>query len=294
MPRRSFSLWKEAVRGTSQPWRESELDAARDLRRAIIETLAQQKSEELAKANTELMRRNEELDAFAYIASHDLKEPLRGTQAYAQFLVDDYGHLLPDEGKRKARTLIDLSKRMEELISGLLHYAQIGRIDLEMESATFESIVQSALDMVRQLVSESGVSIRLVHSPVRTVHGNLPMLREVFSNLITNAIKYNDKSMKTVDIGILDDTALPPVPKRSGDMVVYVKDNGIGISPKHQDAIFDIFRRLHSRDQYGGGIGVGLTITKKMIERHGGSIWFESEIGVGTTFFFTLPSAEAS
>ena len=117
------------------------------------------------------------------------------------------------------------------------------------------------------------------------------MFREIFTNLITNGIKYNDKSTKTIEIGVSGEKQ-----ERSGTgrdsryVVVYIKDNGIGIAPNHQQNVFDVFRRLHSRDQYGGGTGVGLTITKKIIERHGGSIWLESQPGVGTTFFFTLPS----
>jgi signal transduction histidine kinase len=118
------------------------------------------------------------------------------------------------------------------------------------------------------------------------------MLREVFANLMTNAIKYNDKSIKAIEIGVLEQAALPRIPRRPGYIVAYIKDNGIGIAPKHLDSVFDMFHRLHARDQYGGGSGVGLTITKKMIERHGGSIGLESEVGVGTTFFFSLPSME--
>ena len=165
MPRRSFAVWKQSVRGTSRAWRDSELDAAGDLRRAIIEKVAQQRAEELANANNELMRRNEELDAFAYIASHDLKEPLRGTQAYSQFLLDDYGAILPDEGKRKALVLVQLSKRMEELITALAHYAHVGRIDLEIQSISLESIVASAMQMVHLLVVDAGARVRIASRP---------------------------------------------------------------------------------------------------------------------------------
>lgn len=257
----------------------------------MVEKLAEQRAEELAHANKELTRRNEELDAFAYIASHDLKEPLRGAQACSQFLLDDYGSMLPEEGKRKTRTLVQLSKRMEELIDALAHYAHVGRIDLEMQSISVESLVASALQMVHMFVLDSGASVLVAPSPLPTVRGNLAMLREIFTNLIANAIKYNDKATKTVEIGVLGEKQEWSAPGRdSRYVVVYIKDNGIGIAPNYQQNVFDIFRRLHARDQYGGGTGVGLTITKKIIERHGGSIWLESQPGVGTTFFFTLPS----
>jgi light-regulated signal transduction histidine kinase (bacteriophytochrome) len=257
----------------------------------MIEKLAQQKAEELVDANTELMHRNEELDAFAYIASHDLKEPLRGAQAYAQFLLDDYDSILPEEGKRKARTLVQLSKRMEELINALSHYAHVGRIELESQSLSLEAIVASAMQMVQLLVVDAGARVRIAQSPLPTVRGNLAMIREIFTNLIANGIKYNDKPTKTIEIGVLGEKQVRSGPGReSRYVVVYIKDNGIGIAPNYQQNVFDIFRRLHSRDQYGGGTGVGLTITKKIIERHGGSIWLESQLGVGTTFFFTLPS----
>ncbi|MDZ8024325.1 MAG: ATP-binding protein [Nostoc sp. DedQUE11] len=282
-PRKSFESWKETVRLKSLSWKASEVNAALELRSAIIGVVLR-KADELAQLNIELERSNNELDAFAYIASHDLKEPLRGIHNYSNFLIEDYGEILNEEGKEKLRTLIRLTQRMEDLIDSLLHFSRLGRVDLSMQHTDINSVVKRNLDLLSARIEEMGVEIRIPR-PLPTVYCDRVQVGEVFNNLIANAIKYNDKPEKWIEIGYIEPASPAPV-------TFYVRDNGIGIREKHFEAIFRIFKRLHGPSKYGGGTGAGLTITKKIVERHGGKIWVESTYGEGTTFYFTLQAGD--
>jgi two-component system, chemotaxis family, sensor kinase Cph1 len=281
-PRKSFELWKETVLLKSLPWKSYEVNAAVELRSAIISVVLR-KADELAQLNIELERSNKELDAFAYIASHDLKEPLRGIHNYSNFLIEDYGEIINAEGKAKLMTLIRLTQRMEDLIDSLLHFSRLGRVDLVMQPTNLNDEVHRILDMLSLRIEESGVEIRIPR-PLPTVYCDRVQLGEVFSNLIANAIKYNDSPNKWIEIGYFDH---PPRP-----ITFYVQDNGIGIREKHFDSIFRIFKRLHGPSKYGGGTGAGLTIAKKIVERHGGTIWLDSTYGEGSTFYFTLQETD--
>jgi signal transduction histidine kinase len=247
-----------------------------ELQQQLHETRRTQ--EELEKVNEDLLQSNRELDDFAYIASHDLKEPLRGIYSYSAFLLEDYGDKLDAEAKARLQTLQRLSQRMETLIDTLLHYSRVGRLDLALELVDLNTVLNEVLESLRVQLTETGVEVR---APSRLPHEYCDRTRagEVFLNLISNAIKYNDKPQKWIEIGFNT---------RDNEKVYYVRDNGIGIPTKHQEAIFRIFKRLHGRDKFGGGTGAGLTIVRKIIERHGGTLWVESVEGEGTTFFFTL------
>jgi light-regulated signal transduction histidine kinase (bacteriophytochrome) len=286
-PRTSFAIWKETVTQTSLPWRPCELTAARDLRRAIID-LVMARMEELARLNEELTRSNIELDSFAYVASHDLKEPLRGLHNYAHFLIEDYGDQIDDAGKDKLATLVRLTQRMEALIDSLLHYSRVGRAELTWVEVDLNAVLADVVNLLEPRLRESSAEIRVLR-PLPRVRADQTRVREVFSNLITNAIKYNDTPQKWVEIGYT------PVPSAEGgpSYVFSVRDNGIGVPEEHQETIFRIFKRLHGRDEYGGGVGAGLTITKKIVERHGGAIWLTSQPGAGATFWFTLERVDA-
>ncbi|QRK08795.1 GAF domain-containing protein [Archangium violaceum] len=279
-PRKSFALWKETVRGKSLPWKDYELEAARELRRNIIDIVLQ-RSEELLKLNTELERSNVELDSFAYAASHDLKEPLRGIHNYASLVLREESNHLEPTNRTRMDTVVRLTQRMERLINSLLHYAQVGRTELSLRETDLNEVIASVLEVLKPRIDEAQVEVRIPR-PLPPARCDRVRMVEVFTNLITNAIKYNDKDTKWVELGA---TNAP-----EGDTVYFVRDNGIGIKPEYQEAIFRIFKRLHGRDKYGGGTGTGLTIVKRLIERHSGRIWLESRPGEGTTFFFTLGS----
>lgn len=238
----------------------------------------------LEHAAVELQRSNEELGDFAYIASHDLKEPLRGIGNLAMFLVEDVGDDLDAESRTRLERMMHLTKRLESLIDGLLYYSRVGRTELAYRDVDLKLVVDDVLDSLDFSIQEKGVVVRCGDLP--TVWCDAARVGEVFRNLISNAIKYNDDTEPWIEIGCERRGAGDPY-------AFYVRDNGIGIRAKHRDSVFRIFKRLHARDRFGGGTGAGLTITKKIVERHGGQIRVDSTSGEGSTFHFTLPAGPA-
>ena len=277
----------------------------------------------VTRLNAELERSNIELDSFACVASHDLKEPLRGIHRYSDFLMEDYAGKLDEAGVEKLKTLVKLSQRMQTLVDSLLHFSRVGRADLALHEVDLDGVVSETLEMIAPRLQESGAEIR---RPQRLpiVRADHARVGEIFHNLLVNAIKYNDKPLKWVEVGWEERVAnsecgvgsgewgqgdegarrqvegeigrtlssTPPLPHSPlpspHPPIFYIRDNGIGIPERHYETIFDIFRRLHERDEFGGGVGAGLTIVKKIVERHNGRIWVESRVGVGTTVYFTL------
>jgi len=278
-PRRSFALWREEKRGISEPWWKEELLVAAELRREITET-ALKKVQALARANQNLSRSNVELEDFAYVASHDLKEPLRGIQQMSQILQRSLGNKMSADEHQKLELVLQLTSRMDELIESLLQFSRVGQLELETGEVDGDQLVTSLIAMMKPQLDKQGITVRLPR-PLGAMRGDRVRLRELLQNLIANAAKYNDKSDKWIEVGHTDD-----IPK-----AFYVRDNGIGIDRRHHDSIFVIFKRLYGPDMYGGGSGAGLTISKKIVERHGGKIWLESTPGEGTTFYFTLGTA---
>ena len=292
-PRKSFDKWQETVRFKSLSWKPCEVEAALELRSSIVSIMLR-KADELARVNQELTRSNIELDAFAYIASHDLKEPLRGIYNYSSFLIEDYAEVLDEAGVDKLNTLMRLAQRMEDLISSLLHYSRLGRSELQMHPVDLNQLVAGVLDVIEASARDTQVKFEIPR-PLPVVNCDRTQINELFTNLISNGIKYNQQDEKIIEIGYLDpdDTLVKQKMLDYPDntppkTVFYVQDNGIGIREKHLDSIFRIFKRLHGQKKYGGGTGAGLTIVKKIVERHGGEIWVKSEYRKGSTFYFTL------
>ena len=281
-PRQSFEAWQQIVNGQSLPWLDCEVAGASELRQAIVDIVLHQ-AEDLALINVELERSNSELDAFAYIASHDLKEPLRGIHNYATFLLEDYGEIIKDDGADKLNTLVKLTKRMESLIDSLLKFSRLGRQELQMSPIALDRLLENVTELFSMNPQWENCQIRIPKS-LPIVLGDRVLLEEVFTNLISNAFKYNEQSEKSVEIGWSESNSQHP-----NFVTLSVRDNGIGIRDKHLDSVFRIFKRLHAQNKYGGGTGAGLTIVKKIIERHGGTIQVQSVYGQGTTFLFTLP-----
>jgi chemotaxis family two-component system sensor kinase Cph1 len=285
-PRKSFELWRESVHGTAVAWAEAEVEAAHRFRVAVLDVVVGQ-AERVAKLNKELEAMVEELDAFAYVASHDLKEPLRGIHNYAAFLIEDYEGKLGGDGEAKLRAMMRLSQRMESLIESLLHYSRTGRGEFVVRDKDLNAVLGGVREMLQARLQETGAEVR-VPRPLPTARCEPVLAGEVFANLISNALKYNDKPEKWVEVGY-EEREEPDGPGGTRAVTAfYVRDNGIGIPARHHDTVFRIFKRLHARDKFGGGTGAGLTIVKKVVERHGGRIWIESVEGQGTTFYFTL------
>ena len=293
-PRKSFDRWQETVKEQSLPWNACEVEAALELRSSII-GIVLRKADELSQVNKELTRSNVELDAFAYIASHDLKEPLRGIYNYSSFLIEDYSAVLDEAGVDKLNTLMRLTHRMEDLINSLLRYSRLGRAELQLRPVDLNQLIVGVLDLLS--VSKRDLQVRFeIPRSLPTINCDRTQVNELFTNLISNGIKYNQKSEKIIEIGYFSADEFTAAEKllpddnavSSNKYIFYVRDNGIGIRAKHLESIFRIFKRLHSQKKYGGGTGAGLTIAQKIVERHGGEIWVESEYGKGSTFYFTL------
>ena len=289
-PRRSFELFVESVRQRAAPWRMVEIDAALRLRVLLME-LVVTRAEQLAELNADLQRSNEDLDAFAYIASHDLKEPLRGISKYAHQLLES-ANTLEEENRTRLGALMRLTNRMDSLLESLLHFSRVGRATLEQKEVSLVRVVEEALEIVEARRQE--VPTDVVLHPLPAIVCDRVRVREVFVNLIGNAPKYNDKPLRRIEVGWVaaDQAAEQPLPQgASTDVVFFVRDNGIGIDRRHYGQIFKMFRRLHGRDEFGGGTGAGLTIVQTLVERHRGRVWLDSTPHVGTTFFFTLGAA---
>lgn len=233
----------------------------------------------LAQAREDLERSHRELDDFTYTASHDLKEPLRGIASFAQYLQQDYAERLDDEGRLMIQKIRDQARRMETLIADLLHVSRMSRGGMVREDTDLNAVLQDILESLDFSLKEKAVDVRLPR-PLPRAHCDRIRVGELFRNLITNAVKYNDKGQRWLEIGC---------EVINLDRVFYVRDNGIGIKPEHHSRVFSLFERLHKRDAYGGGTGVGLTIVQKIVQLHGGRIWIESTPGEGSTFHFTLP-----
>lgn len=289
-PRQSFELWKQVVHLRSAPWTPVELEVAAALRGALVDRFLQQAEararQDIERANELLRRSNEELDSFTHIVSHDLKEPLRGIQNYSDFVLEDYGELLPEDGRAKLEAMTQLSRRTQVLIDNLLRFSRLGRTDLAYQSTQVDRVVDEALALLQPLLQERQAEVR-VQRPMPVVRADRSRLGEVFNNLVTNALKYNDSPRPVVEIGARG--AAGAVPQ------FFVRDNGIGIRERDREAVFRLFHRLHTRTRYGGGTGAGLTLVRRIIEKHGGRIWIESSPGMGTTFYFTLaPEGEGA
>jgi two-component system, LuxR family, sensor kinase FixL len=242
---------------------------------------------EVRRVVEQLELSNRDLDDFAHIASHDLKEPLRGLRNNAQFLKEDHGPALDDSANKRLDRIIYLCGRMEKLINDLLYYSRLERQELAVQETDLNAVVSDVETMMASAFREKEAEIR-VPAPLPTINCDRIRVTELFSNLVGNAIKYNDKAEKVIEIGCRE-----PEPDEDGGPILYVKDNGIGINEQHFEDVFRLFKRLNVEDDAKKGTGAGLTFVRKIVERHGGHIWIESEPGAGTTFLFTLGDAGA-
>jgi PAS domain S-box-containing protein len=233
--------------------------------------------EALEKKTEELARSNRDLEQFAYVASHDLQEPLRMVTSYVQLLARRYKGKLDSDADEFIRFAEDGATRMWKLINDLLAYSRVGMRSQEPKPTDCEAALLQSLDSLRMAVEENGAMV--TRDPLPTVMADPLQLVQLFQNLIGNAIKFRGNEPPRIHVSA----------SRNGDGWIFsVRDNGIGIDPEYAERIFIIFQRLHSREKYAG-TGIGLAICQKIVERHGGRIWVESELGKGATFYFTVP-----
>jgi light-regulated signal transduction histidine kinase (bacteriophytochrome) len=237
-------------------------------------------TQELANRSEQLERSNADLEQFAHVASHDLQEPLRMVSSYTSLIAEHYKGRTDEKAEKYIRYTLDGAKRMQQLIQDLLSYS---RVDSQAELPMLiksEIAVKNALENLNASIEKSHAEIDCDELPA--VYADAMQLAQVFQNLIGNALKFSGECSPHIRIGA----------RRDGDKwVFHVKDNGIGIEKKYAERVFLMFQRLNERGQYEGS-GIGLAIVKKIIERHGGLIWFDSELKIGTTFYFTIPAMQ--
>ncbi len=231
---------------------------------------------ELKQKSEELVRSNQELEQFAYVASHDLQEPLRMVNSYVQLLADRYKDKLDQDANDFIGFAVDGSNRMRILIQSLLEYSRVNRVK-PFEQINVNEVITQVLTGIKNMIEEKKAIIKINKLPA--IIGDPILIGQLFQNLIINAIKF--KGSENPEIIISGEKT------NNNDYLFSVKDNGIGIEKKYWDKIFIIFQRLHSKDEYPG-TGIGLSICKKIVERHGGKIWVESEVGKGSIFYFTI------
>ena len=233
------------------------------------------------RAEQELARSNAELEQFAYVASHDLQEPLRMVASYTQLLARRYGDKLDDDAREFIGFAVDGVTRMQALINDLLAFSRVGTRGGSFECTDANAVLERVLVNLGPAIEDAGAEV--TSDPLPTVIADAGQLGQVLQNLVANAIKFRRPG---------DRPRVHVSAKRAGDEWLFsVADNGIGIAPEFADRIFVLFQRLHKRDEYPG-TGIGLSICKKIVERHGGRIWLESKEGEGTTFLFTIPVAQ--
>lgn len=299
-PRGSTAVHRATVRGRSKPWSPAQRAVAGELWREVSGLLSRQVAE-LEARNTELARTNEDLDSFAHAAAHDLKEPLRGISNAAAFIVEDAGAVLDAVSLRRLTTVRRLAERMDGLLDSLLHFSRLGQVGLEREPLALDEVLDDALVVAGGRLAEQGVTL-VRPAALPRLHADRERLREVLENLLVNAVKYAaDEGTGERRVWVEAVQTVPPGGDGLTTTALVVRDNGIGIPAEQQPDVLQLFRRLHRRDERGGGSGVGLAVVKRIVERHGGRLWLESPAaapdggrggGPGTAVWFTLGGPE--
>jgi len=240
-------------------------------------TERKQMEQKLKETLAELECSNRELEQFAYVASHDLQEPLRMVGSYVQLLAQRYGGKLDSDADDFINYAVDGANRMQRMIQDLLAYSRVSTHGKSFQPTNCEVVFDQVVEVLRLAIEESGAVV--THDPLPIVPADDSQMAQLFQNLMGNAIKFRGEAAPRIHVSATE---------TEDEWLFSVRDNGIGIDPQYHERIFVVFQRLHRREEYPG-TGIGLAICKKVVERHGGRIWVESEIGKGTTFCFTIP-----
>jgi light-regulated signal transduction histidine kinase (bacteriophytochrome) len=243
-----------------------------------LDITERKKAEDLLKLKLEELRRsNEELEQFAYVSSHDLQEPLRMISSYLQLLQRRYQGKIDDKADKYIYYAVDGAARMQVLINDLLEFSRVTTRAGEPKPIDSEFVLNQVLSNLELYIEQNKATV--THDPLPKVLADNTQLAQVFQNLVINGIKFHGEEVPKIKIS---------AERKESEWVFSVKDNGIGIDPQYSEKIFEVFKRLHKKEEYPG-TGIGLAICKKIVERHGGRIWVESELDKGSTFYFTLP-----
>ena len=288
-PRKSFEQWKETARGRSLPWRAGEVEAAGELRNAVVGIVLRRAEEmatlnaELEHSNQELEHSNKELEAFSYSVSHDLRAPFRHIVGYSEMLRELYADKLDERGHRYVNTIIESAHHAGTLVDNLLSFSQMGRAALNIMRVDMNQLVAE----VRQDVmteAEGRAIIWNIHD-LPPVNADVVMLRLALRNLLSNAVKYTRQQLEArIEVGSTI---------QGGETVFFARDNGAGFDMRYLDKLFGVFQRLHRAEEFEG-TGIGLANVRRIVERHGGRVWAEGIVNVGATFYFTLPQSVPS
>jgi len=274
-----LALEEDARRLVREQAARAEAERARQHTAELLASLEKAQAE-LAQRAQELARSNSDLEQFAYVASHDLQEPLRMVASYVQLLSRRYKGKLDADADEFIRYAVDGATRMQALINDLLAYSRVGTRGKEPVPVPLEKCAERALSHLRLALEESGAEVKVESLP--WVKGDETQLAQLLQNLVGNAVKFRGERPPRIRVSAT---------REEDTVTVTVEDNGIGIEPQYYERIFAIFQRLHGKEEYPG-TGIGLSICKKIVERHGGYIWVESTRGQGSTFRFTLAAAE--
>ncbi|WP_034412156.1 ATP-binding protein [Derxia gummosa] len=276
-PRKSFDLWREQVRGQSEPWHSAELDAAADFRHAIVSFVLRQ-AEERAALTDQLQRSNKELESFSYSVSHDLRAPFRHIVGYAELLRERHADGLDDKSRHYLDNIIDSALSAGRLVDDLLNFSRLGRASLDMTRVDMNKLVAEVKQSLAPDTAGRAIDWRI--APLPDAWGDAAMLRQALANLIDNAVKYTrDASPAVIEIG---GEAL------AHELRFWVRDNGTGFDMAYVGKLFGVFQRLHRAEDYAG-TGIGLALTRRIIDRHGGRIDASGALGQGACFRFALP-----
>ena len=271
-PRNSFATWAQIVKESSEKWLQIEITNVLKVRERIISVI-NKKANEIRQLNERLKLAYEELDTFSYTISHDLRTPLTSIKSYTELFLYQ-NKQIDEKGKRLLDRVISGADKMNFLINEILNLARVGRFDLESTAIDMQSLLKEVITEVIASQNAQHVNVQLTSFP--DLSGDKTLITQLFTNLIGNAVKYSSKSVHPAVIiagEVLDK-----------EIVYSIKDNGIGIDINHHDKVFELFKRMENVKDFEG-TGVGLAIVKRIMEKHNGRIWFESELDIGTTFF---------
>lgn len=276
-PRKSFEKWTEKLDGISHSWKDYDLETAKVFRENLNQFLLAKQKEEISRLNQNLEEVNKDLELFSYGISHDLRSPLRGINGFAQILKEDFSQDLPAEASETIDTILKASNRMEGIIDDILSFSKITSGELEKEKFSTNKLLEELLSSFNIRINFPDTEV-IVADNLQETYGDRRMVFQLWSNLIGNALKYSQRAKAPkLQIGSF---------LENSKEVFYIKDNGIGIAKNDQEKIFNMFSRASKKDFKG--TGVGLSIVARIIEKHNGKIWIESEPGKGSTFFFYL------
>ena len=282
-PRKSFEKWKQVVENTATPWEKQEIDAALSLRNDIKEIILK-RFQEFKKLHADLQVSYRELESFSYSVSHDLRSPLRAIEGFGQILLEDYSDQLDSYGVEVINTIVSSINRMNEFVNDILSLSKLAKVHMIYNEVDLQSVLPIIIEEFKNSREDYQNIEVVLQKDIPVVSGDYTMVKQLFSNLISNAMKYSaGNTQPKVEIG---------GKVENSNIVYFIKDNGIGMDKEYIEKIYDVFSRLVTDEEFEG-TGIGLSIVRRIIERHHGKIWVDTELGKGSTFWVSFPKVNS-